>query len=236
MLAGNKITFFILVFWNKNLSAIKWVSNGQPKCIFTAFQSFRFVHFPYLFCIELASGKFFEYPFHDFSGSLFRVDILFPGFRSVLIIWQVSPAFQLFNGVFGASDEVLGRIESGVDFEKRIARIYQEYRRPEEIKEAFDLLQKELEPDIELKMDVTKKQLLENFDEEVHQKLKFKMEKGKECLNQYEQWLWNITRFYLQDYAEFNYTEDSFRLKKNPTSSFLKMQGHSLKVKQMIIC
>lgn len=124
--------------------------------------------------------------------------------------------FQLFNGVFGASDEVLGSIESGVDFEKRIARIYQECRRPEEIKEAFDLLQKELEPDIELKMDVTKKQLLENFDEEVHQKLKFNLEKGKEYLNQYEQWLWNITRFYLQDYAEFNHTEDSFRLKKNP--------------------
>ncbi|KOH46705.1 SNF2-related protein [Sunxiuqinia dokdonensis] len=127
--------------------------------------------------------------------------------------------FQLFNGVFGASDEVLGSIESGVDFEKRIAKIYQEYRSPEEIKEAFDKLQKELEPDIELKMDVTKKQLLENFDEEVHQKLKFNMEKGKEYLNQYEQWLWNITRFYLQDYAEFNHTEDSFRLRKNPFPS-----------------
>ncbi len=124
--------------------------------------------------------------------------------------------FQLFNGVFGASDDILGSIESGVDFEKRIARIYQVCRRPEEIKEAFDLLQKELEPDIELKMDVTKKQLLENFDEEVHQKLKFNMEKGKEYLNQYEQWLWSITRFYLQDYAEFNHTEDSFRLRKNP--------------------
>jgi len=33
--------------------------------------------------------------------------------------------FRLFNGVFGASDEVLGAIESGVDFEKRIVAIYQ---------------------------------------------------------------------------------------------------------------
>src|SRR5690606_31740264 len=33
--------------------------------------------------------------------------------------------FNLFSGVFGASDEVLGTIESGVDFEKRIAEIYQ---------------------------------------------------------------------------------------------------------------
>jgi SNF2 family DNA or RNA helicase len=36
--------------------------------------------------------------------------------------------FQLFNGVFGASDEVLGNIENGVDFEKRIAEIYQKCR------------------------------------------------------------------------------------------------------------
>lgn len=36
--------------------------------------------------------------------------------------------FRLFNGVFGASDEVLGAIESGVDFEKRIASIYQKCR------------------------------------------------------------------------------------------------------------
>ncbi|MCX5636128.1 MAG: SNF2-related protein, partial [Planctomycetota bacterium] len=37
----------------------------------------------------------------------------------------LSEKFQLFSGVFGASDEVLGSIESGVDFEKRIAEIYQ---------------------------------------------------------------------------------------------------------------
>ncbi len=41
--------------------------------------------------------------------------------------------FRLFEGVFGASDEVLGAIESGVDFEKRIAGIYQQCRKPEEI-------------------------------------------------------------------------------------------------------
>src|SRR5205823_3541119 len=40
--------------------------------------------------------------------------------------------FRLFNGVFGASDEVLGTIESGVDFEKRIVSIYQKCRTPEQ--------------------------------------------------------------------------------------------------------
>src|SRR4029079_19268430 len=32
--------------------------------------------------------------------------------------------FNLFSGVFGASDEVLGTIETGVDFERRVLRIY----------------------------------------------------------------------------------------------------------------
>ena len=32
--------------------------------------------------------------------------------------------FKLFEGVFGSSDEVLGAIESGVDFEKKIIEIY----------------------------------------------------------------------------------------------------------------
>lgn len=50
--------------------------------------------------------------------------------------------FKLFSGVFGASDDVLGSIESGVDFEKRIAEIYQKYRSEKEIINQFDLLKK----------------------------------------------------------------------------------------------
>lgn len=57
--------------------------------------------------------------------------------------------FKLFDGVFGASDEVLGSIESGVDFEKRIARIYQECRTEAEIQASFDALQAELELQID---------------------------------------------------------------------------------------
>ena len=40
----------------------------------------------------------------------------------------LSEKFRLFEGVFGASDEVLGTIESGVDFKKHIAQIYLECR------------------------------------------------------------------------------------------------------------
>ncbi|HEY9502298.1 MAG TPA: SNF2-related protein [Pyrinomonadaceae bacterium] len=53
--------------------------------------------------------------------------------------------FKLFNGVFGSSDEVLGTIESGLDFEKRIAAIYGRCRTLTEIEADFKLLQVELE-------------------------------------------------------------------------------------------
>ncbi len=56
--------------------------------------------------------------------------------------------FNLFKGVFGASDEVLGSIESGVDFEKRIAAIYQSCRTEEDINFAFDALQNEMDENI----------------------------------------------------------------------------------------
>ena len=45
----------------------------------------------------------------------------------------LSEKFQLFDGVFGASDEVLGALESGVDIERRIAQVYQECRSTDEI-------------------------------------------------------------------------------------------------------
>jgi len=53
--------------------------------------------------------------------------------------------FKLFSGVFGASDEVLGVIESGVEFEKRVAAIYQNCRSTAEIEAEFLRLQQEME-------------------------------------------------------------------------------------------
>src|SRR5699024_34220 len=60
----------------------------------------------------------------------------------------LSQKFRLFEGVFGSSDDVLGSIESGVDFEKRIASIYQNCKTAEEIQVQFDQLQEELSDQI----------------------------------------------------------------------------------------
>ena len=117
--------------------------------------------------------------------------------------------FHSFNGVFGASDEILGSIESGVDFEKRIADIYQNCRSEEEIQQSFDALQAEMESQIEERMSLTKQKLLENFDEEVHEKLRISLEESKTYLNRYENWLWNITKQYLNGNATFS-NDDAF--------------------------
>lgn len=127
--------------------------------------------------------------------------------------------FALFDGVFGASDEVLGRIESGVDFEKRIARIYQECRSSEEIQSSFDELQRELEAEIDESMKLTRKKLLENFDEEVHEKLRVNLKESNEYLNKYESWLWELAKYALQDHADFSSQDSSFHLKCIPTTS-----------------
>jgi ERCC4-related helicase len=124
--------------------------------------------------------------------------------------------FSLFDGVFGASDEVLGSIENGIDFEKRIASIYQECRTTGQIEIAFNQLQTDLESNISDEFSRTRQQLLENFDEEVHEKLRINLEESKEYLSKYENWLWSITKFSLGDNAEYSQDEHSFTLKNNP--------------------
>jgi hypothetical protein len=71
--------------------------------------------------------------------------------------------FHLFDGVFGASDQVLGQIESGMDFEKRIAEIYDRCRTPADIDAAFAQLRTELDADIQARMQETEKLLLEHL-------------------------------------------------------------------------
>jgi adenine-specific DNA-methyltransferase len=127
----------------------------------------------------------------------------------------LSDKFKLFEGVFGASDEVLGAIESGVDFEKRISSIYQQCRQTEQIKTAFDQLQLELSLEINEAMSQTRQKLLENFDDEVREKLKIRDKDAKVYLDRFEQLLMRVTRHELHDSAEF-LNVSSFHLKSKP--------------------
>lgn len=126
--------------------------------------------------------------------------------------------FQLFEGVFGSSDEVLGIIENGVDFEKAILDVYQSCRTPEEIQKAFDNLQKELDEKIQKTLKSTRKKLLENFDEDVHKRLKGSLDESLKCMSLYEELFWKTTKVELENLAKFDDENASFVLAKAPKS------------------
>ena len=128
----------------------------------------------------------------------------------------LSIKFQLFEGVFGASDEVLGSIESGIDFEKRILQIYQTCRNPQEIDKAFDDLQASLDEQIQEKMLSTRQQLLDNFDGDVHARLKVSLDDSKKQMDKFERAFWELTRFELDEYAKFSDAKGTFFLQKAP--------------------
>lgn len=130
----------------------------------------------------------------------------------------LSEKFRLFNGVFGASDEVLGSIESGVDFEKRIAEIYQNCRTPEEIQASFDALRESFSQEIEEGLSTARQKLLENFDAEVAEKLHVYKAEVTASLHKMEALLWELTQCMLGKNASFEDNALAFTLEKSLAS------------------
>ena len=132
------------------------------------------------------------------------------------VLELLTEKFNLFSGIFGASDEVLGIIESGVDFEKRILAIYQECRTPEEIDTAFQALQAELDEQIRSRLDDTRRALFEHFDEDVHQRLRLRLADAQAQLDRVGKRFWALTRYVLADHARFNNAALAFDLQRPP--------------------
>jgi hypothetical protein len=88
----------------------------------------------------------------------------------------------LFDGVFGSSDEVLGALGSGIDFEKRVLDIYQSCRSPDEIDQAFSALRADLDSRITARFAAARTLLFERFDGEVRSKLRIAEQKAKEAV------------------------------------------------------
>ena len=116
----------------------------------------------------------------------------------------LSEKFKLFSGLFGASDEVLGALESGVDFEQRIGDIYQSCRSSAEIDTAFAALQSELDEQIQARMTNTRTMLLEHFDEEVRRRMKVSQEESAAYLGRAQSAFWKLTRQELDGHAQFD--------------------------------
>jgi len=122
--------------------------------------------------------------------------------------------FHLFNDVFGASDEILGRADE-LDFERRIWEIYQECRTEEEINVAFERLQEDLQEQIDEKLKDVKEKVLENFDIGVQERLKLAKSEAGAFLNRYEHIFWELTKYILGKDAEFDDAGHTFSLKNN---------------------
>lgn len=88
------------------------------------------------------------------------------------ILELLDQKFRLFQGAFGVSDEVLGEIESGVDIEREIFKIYLSCRSEAEIKESFERILSASVERREARIVETKNSILNSFDEEVQRKLK----------------------------------------------------------------
>lgn len=127
--------------------------------------------------------------------------------------------FHLFDTVFGASDEVLGSIESGVDFEKRVLEIYQTCRTPSTIKTAFDQLQLELKDSIDKRLAETERKLIDHFDEDVHQRLKLELAETHLRLDKVARQFWLLSKHIIADGADWDDQHLSFLLHRSLTAN-----------------
>jgi hypothetical protein len=132
------------------------------------------------------------------------------------VLELLSEKFHLFDGVFGASDEILGRLESGVDIERRIAGIFDTCRTPAEIDAAFTALRSELESQIQERMKETEEALLATFDAGVVERLRLHRDQALVQLDRIGQLFWRLTHHVLASSACFNDKALSFDLAESP--------------------
>ncbi|MDK6567125.1 SNF2-related protein [Corynebacterium pyruviciproducens] len=134
--------------------------------------------------------------------------------------------FHLFDSVFGASDEVLGRIESGFDFAQEIARIYDNYRTEEEINQAFKELEEKYADTVSKDMAETRTKVFDNLDPSVRDRLKSYDKQSGEVLNKFEQLLLLLTINRLQKIAVFEGDGRNFILHTAPAEGIATGRYH----------
>ena len=110
---------------------------------------------------------------------------------------------KLFQGVFGASDTVLGVLED-VDFEKRITNIFTSCRTNKEIDDQFATLQKQLESSIKERQANTKAKVFQYLDKDVAKRFKDIGNEVDEMLSRNEKIQWQIAKRAFSGDASFH--------------------------------
>lgn len=106
---------------------------------------------------------------------------------------------NLFDGLFGSSDEILGALESGLDFEKKILEIYQNCKTPEEYDKAFAELQGKLKETISTATLEYRELLLENTDQSVTALFKKTEAETKQVISDFDRDLLRLCKISLGD-------------------------------------
>lgn len=129
-----------------------------------------------------------------------KIDVLVVNFLNLKnraearILQLLREKFRLFDGVFGTSDEVLGSIENGTDFERRIFEIFQTARTADEVDAAFDELTAELAPQIDQDMLDARGKLIGTFDQDVVGRLRTRKGDIEHVMDEFERRLLTLVR------------------------------------------
>jgi ERCC4-related helicase len=137
----------------------------------------------------------------------------------------LSKKLRLFDGLFGSSDEILGALGSGIDFEKKVLEIYQTCREPEAIQLAFDNLQKELEGKINDRFIQTRHLVMEHYDDDVRKKLKLRNDQLTTQLSEIDTGIKKIIQTKLSNCLEETDDENIYLIKSLPPDIQLKIAG-----------
>ncbi|GAA2000424.1 C-terminal helicase domain-containing protein [Microbacterium ulmi] len=132
------------------------------------------------------------------------------------ILELLTEKFNFFASVFGASDEVLGTIEDGLDFERSIAGILERCKTAAEINAAFDELESQYATEINDEMQKARARVFDNLDPNVQDKLKDYDTQKDVVLNAFERLLIQVTRHELDAFAEFDEDGRTFTLLRAP--------------------
>lgn len=137
------------------------------------------------------------------------------------ILELLTNKFQLFSSVFGASDEVLGAIEDGLDFEKTISDILTHCKTADELDAAFRDLEGQYSSEISREMASAKAKVFDNLDPHVQDRLKAYDAQSGEVLNKFERLLLAVTRHELDRFATFEGDGRTFVLNESPVEDAL---------------
>ena len=134
------------------------------------------------------------------------------------ILELLANKFHLFESVFGASDEVLGAIEDGLDFEKMISDILNRCRTADELDAAFKEVEGRYATEISREMATAKAKVFDNLDPHVQDRLKAYDTQSGEVLNKFERLLLAVTKHGLRSVATFEGDGRNFVLHESPVN------------------